>query len=119
MQQRIDRLEGLVKTLMSQAQTVPSSGISDLPHNTLTPDSGNESLEGKDDESAIPFNLGTTVVNGGHSVYKAADNWSDVLQEVRLPILTIAFIPVVLGTYIPGTFMVPLPNMLQISAKSS
>ena len=107
MQQRINRLEGLVNTLLSQAQTNASPGASSLPHHALTPESEIESLNGKDDESAAPFNLGTTVIDGGHSVYRAADNWSDLLQEVNLTRSNISFLRIALSNYLLGTLIVP------------
>ncbi|KAL2867361.1 Zn(II)2Cys6 transcription factor [Aspergillus lucknowensis] len=73
MRQRIDHLEDLVKGLIAQRQTPPdtisSQGLSELRS-----------------ESASPSNLvlaGTTLIDGAHSVYKATDDWQDVLQEVN------------------------------------
>jgi len=79
MQQRIDRLESLVKTLMAQGQQEPP-GLSSSGDNAVwTPDDQATT----NDSATLPYRAGTTVINGDHSVYKAANDWSDVLQEVR------------------------------------
>ena len=87
-QQRIDRLEGLVKTLVAQGQKISHFEGSILPNNAVwsrddpRPVTGFELTAETNDASAVPCSAGTTVINGGHSVYKAANDWSDVLQEV-------------------------------------
>jgi hypothetical protein len=81
MQQRIDRLESLVKTLMAQNNQEPPTlnankprydGVSIPDAPVITNDSAN-----------LPFRAGTTVIDGGQSIYRAGNDWSDVLQEVR------------------------------------
>ena len=91
MQQRIDRLEGLVKTLMARGQGQEISHLEDstLPNGVVQsrdypgPRSGFDATAGTKDASSVPYNAGTTVLNEGHSVYTASNDWSDVLQEVR------------------------------------
>jgi hypothetical protein len=81
MQERIDRLEGLVKTLMAQDQE-RSSVRSSPPSNNP---SGNQSNASKDSGDALNLADGAynrTVVRGDHSIYKNANDWSAMLQEV-------------------------------------
>jgi hypothetical protein len=82
MQQRINRLESLVKNLMSQNQqpTPPEDREPPSPHPSL--EEAGKGLANGDHGLKWPINTGTTVIAGSHSVYKASDNWSDVLQEV-------------------------------------
>lgn len=88
MQQRIDRLESLVKTLMTQGQRLTPPQERDLPNRAArSPDdlqhvTDFELNAGMKDSSALPYSAGTTVINGEHSVYKAGNGWADVLQEV-------------------------------------
>ena len=75
-----------MKVLMSQEQKTPSSLDSDSPsrdvvREDLQPQAGTTVLT--KDTSAVQFSAGTTVINGGQSVYKAGNDWADVLQEVR------------------------------------
>jgi hypothetical protein len=75
MRERIDRLEEMVKRLISSNQSDPS---------TATPSSGDTSaLRGVDYRSST--RVGRTFLDGEHSVYKPADDWQDVLREVRYP----------------------------------
>ena len=87
MQQRIDRLESIVQTLMAQGQEVLHLENATLPINETRspsyPRSGLDKTIGTNDASSALYNAGTTVVNEGHSVYSATNDWSDVLQEVR------------------------------------
>jgi hypothetical protein len=91
MRQRIDRLESLVKTLIAQGQGQEISNLEDgtLPSSVVQnrnypgPRSGFDTTAGTKDASSVPYNSGTTVLNEGHSVYTASNEWSDVLQEVR------------------------------------
>jgi len=50
------------------------------------------------DSATLPYRGGRTVINGDHSVYKAANDWSDVLQEVRHIFLFCRYSYSVLGT---------------------
>ena len=83
MQQRIEHLETLVKGLLSQQQYVLMHSITSTQD---SPESGTGSTdtavasEGPD----VEFSPGTTVFDGTHSVYKGADDWHDVLNEVRI-----------------------------------
>lgn len=76
MQQRIDRLESLVKSLITQHHDV-----SNVNHDTT--DSGTLSKEDLGpDSSGSTHSSGNDVVNGEmKSVYKDVDEWYDVLQE--------------------------------------
>ncbi|KAL4748174.1 hypothetical protein BDW72DRAFT_196012 [Aspergillus terricola var. indicus] len=72
MRERIDRLEEMVKRLISSDQSVPS---------TTTPSSGGPSVfKGVDVRSST--RVGRTFLDGEHSVYKPADDWQDVLREI-------------------------------------
>lgn len=82
MQQRIDHLESLVKRLIAQKQEIPAN-IIPISHDSgagfkTTPGASNVSKKVTLESSAH-----TAVVDGVHSVYKATDDWYDVLQEVR------------------------------------
>ncbi|KAK9326963.1 hypothetical protein V1520DRAFT_91448 [Lipomyces starkeyi] len=80
MQQRIDHLEGLVKKLIAQRQDI-------LPNNVVgSQDSptGFVMAAAASDASDLACTSGTTVIDGVHSVYKGADDWHDVLQEINL-----------------------------------
>jgi hypothetical protein len=73
MQQRIDHLEGLVKKLIAQHQKIPVNDV--VEHATPARDPVSDAS----DSARSP---GKTVVDGVHSVYKGADDWYDILQEV-------------------------------------
>lgn len=81
MQQRIDHLEGLVKRLIAQHQKIPPN---DVVHSQDSPKPGTgfvmtaEASDGPD----VAYSAGTTVIDGVYSMYKGADDWDDVLQEV-------------------------------------
>jgi hypothetical protein len=82
MQQRIDRLESLVKTLMYQNQQP-------TPHEGCEDSNKHLDVEGFDQGKTnggvavtLPVNTGETVIDGSHSVYKASDNWDHVFREV-------------------------------------
>ncbi|KAI9730023.1 MAG: hypothetical protein M1818_008292 [Claussenomyces sp. TS43310] len=82
MQQRIDHLEGLVKRLIAQRQEIPPKRAvcsQDSPE-TRT---GCEMTGVASDASDVECSAGTTVIDGVHSVYKGADDWYDVLQEIN------------------------------------
>jgi CCR4-NOT transcriptional regulation complex NOT5 subunit len=74
MQQRIDHLEDLVKSLIAQHQdiSVQDRGTASGP----TPEvSSSSSVISEGDTH-------TTIVDGVHSVYKGKADWYEVLQEV-------------------------------------
>ncbi|KAL4928177.1 Zn(II)2Cys6 transcription factor [Aspergillus undulatus] len=68
MRQRIDHLEDIVKKLINQPLALPSPDDSQGSVASTTSGSGR---------------LGTTVVDGTHSVYKPTDDWHDVLREIN------------------------------------
>lgn len=74
MQQRINHLEDLVKNLIAQNQNAPIT-----PEAVETGPSFKDSVS---DASESTHSPGKTVIDGGHSVYKGAEDWYDVLQEV-------------------------------------
>jgi len=83
MQQRIDRLESLVKTLIIQNQGLsdsqsppPLDGNVEISNNVMA---GLPIMTAE----ATSIDSGTTLINGGQSVYKPANDWSTVMQEVR------------------------------------
>jgi hypothetical protein len=81
MQQRIDRLENLVTMLMTQKQETLHVEDNCQPE---------KDVQDREDHVpsirtvAVPHTVGTTLVNESQSVYKTLDDWSDVLQEVRI-----------------------------------
>jgi hypothetical protein len=83
MQQRINHLEGLVKKLIDTQRKDSPVGGSDAgnPH----PRSKHASLDVASDASDVGHSTGTTVIDSTHSVYRGADDWFDVLQEVISP----------------------------------
>jgi hypothetical protein len=89
MQERIDRLENLVTSLVSQSQGLSTP----RPHtdDVTTEDAGevqSSSASGsvvKDGGTAyeqIQQGVGVMRVNEHYSLYRGATHWSDVLQEV-------------------------------------
>ncbi|KAL4879252.1 hypothetical protein BJY04DRAFT_220369 [Aspergillus karnatakaensis] len=73
MRQRLDHLEQMVQRLVSQQPPQP----------TPSPD---VSQAGSDSVSLTTSNsgpIGMTVIERGHSVYKPAEDWYDVLQEIN------------------------------------
>jgi hypothetical protein len=81
MQQRIDHLEGLVKRLIAQRQEIPPNNVV-CSQDSPKPGTGFVITAVASDASAVACSAGTTVIDGVHSVYKGADDWYDVLQEV-------------------------------------
>lgn len=81
MQQRIDRLEGLVKRAMAQRQENP---VNPTAYSQDSPKSGTALVitPATSDNSDVAHSPRTTVISGAHSVYKGADDWYDVLREV-------------------------------------
>jgi hypothetical protein len=82
MQQRISRLESLVKTLLAEGQQKSQELAGSVPEHNVAA-MVNEPASTNYDAN-LPCRAGTTVIDGGQSVYKAGNDWSDVLQEVRL-----------------------------------
>lgn len=72
MRHRIDHLEGMVKRLIDQRQSVPPLG------NALSGETHGSGVVPGSDSNRV----GTTVIDGAHSFYKPTDDWYDVLQEV-------------------------------------
>ncbi|KAL4962947.1 Zn(II)2Cys6 transcription factor [Aspergillus stella-maris] len=69
MRQRLDHLEDMVKTLVQQNQEIVFPNESQTSSSaTLDPDQGR---------------MGITFVDKAHSVYKATQDWHDVLREVN------------------------------------
>lgn len=74
MQQQIDHLEDLVKSLIAQHQVIPGKDLG----TALGP-----TLEVSESSSVISEgDTHTTIVDGVHSVYKGKADWYEVLQEV-------------------------------------
>ena len=81
MQKRIEDLEELVKKLISERQ--------ELAPRTIARKLDNQDLGAavvpitvSSDAPNVEINVGTTVVNGIHSIYKGVGDWHDVLKEV-------------------------------------
>jgi hypothetical protein len=92
MQQRIDHLENLVKTLMVQIQEglgMKSSHPIDDDVARLDAFTSKELENGLNTESSFSDR---TVVNKDHSIYKNPNDWSAVLKEVHhLPSFSLTF----------------------------
>jgi hypothetical protein len=73
MQRRIEHLEDLVKRLIAQGQISQPTNVANQ-HSLV---SWNDTPRG-----ASVADTGSTVINGVHSVYKVADDWHNVLEEV-------------------------------------
>jgi hypothetical protein len=72
MQRRIDNLEDLVKRLIAQGQVDLPKNVSNQ-HSPVAPNtSGVASIA----------DTGSTEIDGVHSIYKVADDWHNVLDEV-------------------------------------
>ncbi|RFU24949.1 hypothetical protein B7463_g11387, partial [Scytalidium lignicola] len=82
MQQRIDQLEGLVKRLIAQRQEIPPNNVV-YSQDSPKPGSGFVKTTVASAASDVACSTGTTVIDGVHSVYKGADDWYDVLQEIN------------------------------------
>lgn len=84
MQQRINHLEDLVKNLIAQKQKAPitADGVETGP-------SVKDSVSNTSESTRSP---GKTVIDGGHSVYKGAEDWYDVLQEVVCILVSFLFV---------------------------
>ena len=84
MQQRIDELENLVKVLMVQNRETPPQGKSHSPNNIglgLTTAS-HHAIKAEGASLDLPCSQGTTLIDRGQSVYKSANDWSNLLGEV-------------------------------------
>ncbi|PYH94454.1 hypothetical protein BO71DRAFT_419302 [Aspergillus ellipticus CBS 707.79] len=80
MRQRIDHLEGLVTRMITQHQQGPSSPQKVV----LTPESPRADAGGSIPTVAADGpGAGTTLIDGVHSVYRAGEDWYDVLQEIN------------------------------------
>lgn len=80
MQKRIDDLENLVQKLIARSQELLPTP-SPLPSDSPQPDSGSPMPEAE--SSHAGSSPGTTIIDGNRSVYRGAEDWYDVLQEVR------------------------------------
>ena len=85
MQQRIDRLEDLVKKLIAQRQDTPPYDVTD-DQGRLKSETKSMVTSVASDTPDVTNGTGTTVIDGVHSVYKGTDDWYDVLQEVSISI---------------------------------
>lgn len=91
MQERIDRLENLVTSLISQSQG-PRTLNHQSDDGSLKDAAGIQSSSRSDsfarDESTayeqIQQRLGFMKVSEDYSLYRGATHWSDVLEEVRI-----------------------------------
>jgi hypothetical protein len=83
MQQRINNLESLVKKLIDTQHKDTHLGSSDA--GSFHPKSEYPAIEVASDASDVAHSTGTTVIDSTHSVYRGADDWYDVLQEVISP----------------------------------
>lgn len=82
MQHQIDHLEGLVKRLIAQRQDVPPNDVVCV-QNSPKPGTGSIMTPPALNVSDVACDTGPTmVINDIQSVYKGADDWVDVLQEV-------------------------------------
>jgi hypothetical protein len=79
MQQRITRLENLVKTLVTQG---PEHARNDSNAIVTPPDTGFDVIARVDQVDDVTYSGGTTEIDERKSVYKSANDWSGVLQEV-------------------------------------
>jgi hypothetical protein len=70
MQRRIDNLEDLVKRLIVQGEA------------GQPPNVANQYANSSGVASSPVADTSSTLIDGVHSVYKAADDWHNVLQEV-------------------------------------
>lgn len=75
MQQRINHLEDLVRNLIAQNKNAPIT-----PEGVETGASFTDSVF---DASESIHSPGKTMIDDGHSVYKGAEDWYDILQEVN------------------------------------
>lgn len=97
MGQRIDHLEGLVKSLIAQQQGTPPNNVT-RSQDSQKPGTGTVASDASD----VARSTGTTVIDGVYSVYKGVDDWYDVLQEVSrflfyffsIPILFFSFLSI-------------------------
>ncbi|CRG91828.1 putative transcriptional regulatory protein C1F7,11c [Talaromyces islandicus] len=81
MQQRINNLETLVKKLIDTQHKDSYHGSSDA--GSPRPKSAYAAIDVASDASDVAHSTGTTVIDSTHSVYRGADDWYDVLQEIN------------------------------------
>ena len=82
MQQRINRLEALVKRLVAPLQDIPNVDEV-VVENNFTPETSNVfSPPASDRSDERGLETPTTVIDGHRSVYKGRDDWFEVLEEV-------------------------------------
>lgn len=82
MQQRINRLEALVKRLVAPLQDIPNVDVV-FTENNFTPETSSvlsPRASDRSDERGLVTPM--TDIDGHHSVYKGRDDWFEVLQEV-------------------------------------
>lgn len=84
MRHRIDHLEGMVKRLIDQHQSI-------LPSSNVSSEVTQDGIVFGSDSSHV----GTTVIDGAHSFYKPTDDWYDVLQEVS-SLCILPFLPMLI-----------------------
>ena len=91
MQQRIDHLEDLVKRLIAQRQDIPPNDVV-FSQDSPKPETGFVMTAVASDASDVACSASMTVIDGVHSVYKGADDWYDVLQEVSRFLFSFSFL---------------------------
>jgi hypothetical protein len=88
LQERIDRLENLVTSLVSQSQSTKThrlDGISeDIPRVQSCSEPGSIGKVGSTAYEQVQQDVGVMRVNEHYSFYRGATHWSDVLQEVHI-----------------------------------
>jgi hypothetical protein len=83
MQERLNRLESLVTTLVAQehlpdqAQPTVEHGNGSSSHEAIAREAQSAPIAG------IQLGLGVLKVNGNSSVYRGSTHWRDVMSEVR------------------------------------
>lgn len=88
MQQRIDRLESLVTTLVAQNQQqtgtnrdFTGSSFQTAPWDQITPVHSDTS-DNDNGVEQIQYEVGVMQIDKNQSIYKGATHWYDVLEEV-------------------------------------
>lgn len=87
MQERLDRLENLVTTLVAQdnvpghADPSPEDGNGHSPQGDISRETESNSI------ADVQQGLGVLKVDGQSSVYRGSGHWRDVMKEVVCPIL--------------------------------
>jgi hypothetical protein len=86
MQQRIDRLEGLVTNLMAQGEMTRLNTPLEEPNGRgLSPTESNDYSTALPEQlpSAVQHGMGVMTVNETSSVYRGTTHWHDLLKEVH------------------------------------